>query len=66
MTYDEAMARLRGPGSRRRRVTRPGLPGLGVALRFGAPAILTGPHRHVSYTPTREDMAADDWQDVPG
>jgi hypothetical protein len=47
-------------------VTRPGLPGLGVALRFGAPAILTGPHRHVFYTPTREDMAATDWTDVQG
>lgn len=32
-----------------------------VALRFGYPAVLTGPRSHIAYTPTAEDMAADDW-----
>lgn len=65
VTFDEAMARLRGPGSRGRRVTRPGLPGCGVEWQFGAPVIaLEGPvRRFISYTPTQEDMRAADWVD---
>jgi hypothetical protein len=66
VTFDEAMARLRGAGSGGRRVTRPGLPGLGVGLRFGHAVILTGPRRYIAYTPTQEDMAAADWVEVAG
>ena len=64
VTYDEAMATLRGPGSSGRRVTRPGLPGEGVTWRFGHAVVVTGPHSHISYTPTREDLAALDWVPV--
>jgi hypothetical protein len=65
MTYDDAMAAIRGPGTKHVRVFRPGLPGP-VALRFGYPAILTSVHTHIAYTPTAEDMAADDWRIGPG
>jgi hypothetical protein len=64
MTYQEAMESLRGRGSRGRRVTRPGLPGMGVAWLFGEAKLLTGPHSHISYTPTREDMQAADWSEA--
>jgi hypothetical protein len=66
MTFDEAMDWLRGPGSRGRRVTRPGLPGGGVELSFGVPSlVLAGAvPRYVSFTPTREDMRAVDWAEV--
>lgn len=61
MTYEEALKRLRGPGSKGARVTRPGLPGDGVEWRFGHAVIVTGLHSHIAFTPTREDMAATDW-----
>lgn len=61
MTYEEALALLRGPGSGPRRITRPGLPGYGVVMRFGHPAIITGPGRIIAYTPTRQDLKAKDW-----
>jgi len=61
MTYEEAMASLRGRGSKGRRVTRPGLPGRGVTFRFGHAVVITGDHSHIAYTPTADDMRASDW-----
>lgn len=61
MTYDEAMRAIKGRGSRTTRVSRPGLPGLGVTIRFGHPVIMRSAHTFIAYTPTAEDMAATDW-----
>lgn len=57
MTYDEAMAVIRRTESRV--VSRAGLR---VGWRFGRPVLLTGGRRFVDYTPTEEDMRADDWE----
>lgn len=61
MTHDEVMSAIRGPGSSTRRAIRPGLPGYGIVIRFGAPVIVMGPGHTVAYTPTREDFQASDW-----
>ncbi len=56
MTYDQAMAAVRRGAT----ATRPGV-GFEVARRFGHPVLLGKGDRHIAYTPTREDMTADDW-----
>lgn len=61
MTYDEAMALLRKhPG--KHIVIRPGIPGMGVAIRFGVPKVMMGPRSMIDYTPTLDDMRATDWE----
>lgn len=73
MTFDEAMRAIKGRGSRTTRVSRPGLPGLGVTMRptvpgttvpvpFPHPVLMRTERTWIAYTPTAEDMAATDWQ----
>lgn len=60
MTYEEALALLRGPGSKDQRITRPGIPG-DIVLRFGYPALVMRPRQFIAFTPTYEDIRATDW-----
>ena len=57
MRYSEAMQTIRKNG--RRVVVRNGMR---IGWRFGREVVLTGPTRFIDYTPTYEDMQADDWQ----
>lgn len=60
MTHAEAMATIRKRA--KLTATRAGAPGARVAWRFGRPVALTQGSQHIDWTPTAEDMAADDWQ----
>lgn len=61
MTFDEAMAAIRRNGTRT--VARAAT-GMRVGWRFGREVVLTGGHRYIDFTPTRDDMQATDWAEV--
>ena len=59
MTYEEAMQAIR---NQRTIVARDSLPEMRITRRFGRPVMLAESPSYFDWTPTRDDMLADDWR----